>query len=243
MIYHARKGQQSYGEAIGILLIDYFAPFVPGDVGNATTYSYPVRYKVIEGWTFEQLCSKDKKMRDKVIEAAKELEREGVRAITGDCGYMAQYQQELAKELNVPVFMSSLLQVPFISRMLDSEEKVGIVCANSAALDDSLLEAMGINKSYPIYIKGLENKEHFHQAVIVENGTLDTNKMEEEVVSAVKELVQEDPKVKAILLECSMLPPYGAAVQEAVNLPVFDFITMIDYVYTAVVKKRFNGFL
>jgi len=243
MIYHARKGQQSYGEAIGILLIDYFAPFVPGDVGNATTYSYPVRYKVIEGWTFGQLCKKDKKMRDKVVEAAKELEREGVRAITGDCGFMAQYQQELTKELDVPVFMSSLLQVPFMSRMLRSDEKVGIVCVDSVALDDSLLEAVGIDKSYPIHIKGLENKEHFHQAVIEESGIIDTAKMEEEVVSVVKELVEEDPKVKIILLECSMLPPYAAAVQEAVNLPVFDFITMIDYVFSAVVKKRFNGFL
>ena len=67
--------------------------------------------------------------------------------------------------------------------------------------------------------------------------------IENEVVSVAKEMVEEDPKVKAILLECSALPPYGAAVQETVNLPVFDFITMINYVYSAIVKKKFKGFM
>jgi hypothetical protein len=58
-----------------------------------------------------------------------------------------------------------------------------------------------------------------------------------------KQIVDEDPAVKAILLECSLLPPYGAAVQEALDMPVFDYVTMINYVYSAVVKKRFEGFM
>jgi len=45
------------------------------------------------------------------------------------------------------------------------------------------------------------------------------------------------------LMESSVYPPYGAAVQEAVNLPVFDYVTMINYVYSSVVKKRFHGFM
>lgn len=40
---------------------------------------------------------------------------------------------------------------------------------------------------------------------------LDAKKVKQEVVSTVQELTMEDPKVKAILLECSLLPPYGAA--------------------------------
>ena len=34
----------------------------------------------------------------------------------------------------------------------------------------------------------------------------------------------------AIIMECSMLPPYSKAVQEATGLPVYDFINMIDFV-------------
>lgn len=244
MLYTKKhKRQQSFGQAIGILLIDCDAPFVPGDVGNATTYDYPVRYKPIYGWTFEQLYTKDQKMKNKVIEMAQELEAEGVRAITGDCGYMAQYQEDIANAVDIPVFMSSLLQVPFISKMLKKGEKVGILCANSEALDDSLLEAVGIDESYPIAISGLEKKEHFYNAVVIEDGTLDTELMEKEVVEAAKELVEKDPLIKAILLECSMLPPYAKAVQEAVGLPVFDFVTMINYVYSSVVQRRYDGYM
>jgi hypothetical protein len=32
-------------------------------------------------------------------------------------------------------------------------------------------------------------------------------------------------------------------VQEATGLPVFDYSTMIDYVFSAVVRKRFEGYM
>lgn len=100
---------------------------------------------------------------------------------------------------------------------------------------------MRVDSSIPLHIKGLENKENLAKAIIEEVGVPDSDKVEREVVSSVREVIQEEPKVRAILLECICLPPYGAAVQEAVNLPVFDFVTMINYVYSAVVKKDFMG--
>src|SRR5690349_23463818 len=42
------------------------------------------------------------------------------------------------------------------------------------------------------------------------------------------ETKERDPSIAAVVLECSMLPPYAKAVQEAVQLPVFDFITLIS---------------
>jgi hypothetical protein len=49
--------------------------------------------------------------------------------------------------------------------------------------------------------------------------------------------------IQALLMECSLLPPYGAAIQAAVNLPVFDYITMINFVFSAVVKQEYRGFM
>jgi Asp/Glu/hydantoin racemase len=100
-----------------------------------------------------------------------------------------------------------------------------------------------VDSSVPLLIKGLQGKEHFVSAVIKEEGLLDSQKIEQEVVSVAEEMVAQDSKVKIILLECSMLPPYAAAVQEAVNLPVFDFVTMIRYVFSAVVQRRYRGFM
>jgi len=241
MIYKAVKGQVSYGEAIGILLLDTYTPFIPGDVGNASTYSFPVRYKVVENFTVGRIFSHDLTAVDSLITAGKELVKEGVKAVTGDCGYMALYQKQIANELEVPVFLSSLLQVPFISSMLKADEKVGIIVANSEAFDRRLLDAVGITDDMHIKIQGLEKKKNFYQAAIIETGTLDADAVEREVVEAAMELTKDDPKVKAIILECSLLPPYGSAVQKAVNMPVFDYVTMINYVYSALVKRPFQG--
>ena len=47
--YTTRRGARNYGQAIGILQLDCSLPFIPGDVDNASTYRYPVLYKVVPG--------------------------------------------------------------------------------------------------------------------------------------------------------------------------------------------------
>lgn len=241
MKFQAIKGRVGYGQAIGILMIEDVEPFIPGDVANATTYNFPVRFKIVEGLTFDSIKKKDPTVIESVIKAGKELVKEGVRAITGDCGFMVLYQKQLANMLDVPVFMSSLLQVPFISMTLRQGEKIGIITADSLNLDRVFLKAAGINDTIPLHIAGLQDQPNF--SLIGRKGYIDSEKVENEVVSVARNMVEKDPLVKAILLECSMLPPYGAAIQEAVNLPVYDYITMINYVFSAVVKKRFSGFM
>jgi hypothetical protein len=243
MIYKAREGQASYGEAIGILLLDTFTPYIPGDVANASTYSFPVRFKKVENYTSERALRKDPTVFQSLLEAARELVEQGVRAITGDCGYMAIHQEELANQLEVPVFLTSLLQIPFISRIIGRSGKIGIICADSRQLDDAVLKKVSVESAIAIKIKGFENMENCRKTFAEQTGWLDSQKIQEEIISLAKEMTEQDPRVRAILLECSCLPPYGAAVQEAVGLPVFDYITMINYVFSAVVKKRFEGFM
>jgi len=61
------------------------------------------------------------------------------------------------------------------------------------------------------------------------------------VVECAQEMVREHPDIGAVLLECSDLPPFAAAVQDAVGLPVFDFITMINWIYRALVQRPYTG--
>ena len=240
MIIHAKKGQTSYGEAIGILMLDTFTPFIHGDVGNAATFPFPVRYQRVEGFTVTMALKKAGSVLDSIIEAAKELEREGVKAITGDCGYMILHQQKVTQSVSVPVFLSSLLQLPFILSILPDEKKAGIICANSESLDDSLLEAAGIRDTGRLVVHGMQNYPAFHDTFIRETGTLDTEKVRKEMTDAARSLIAEHPDTGAILLECSCLPPYAAAVHEATGLPVFDYITMINHVHAAIAPRRYE---
>ena len=243
MIHTIQKGRVSSGEAIGILLLDSSVPFIPGDVANATTYPFPVRFKKVEGFTAARALGKDPSVFESLLTAAQELVQQGVRAITGDCGFMAIHQKKLATELGIPVFLSSLLQIPFITNLIAVDAKVGIITADSRSLDADLLAAVGVSDVSNLVIGGLEDQRHFYQSVIEETGSLDAEAVEDEVVGVARRITAEDPKIRAILLECSLLPPYGAAVQESVNLPVFDYITMIKFVFSAVVKQRYSGFM
>jgi hypothetical protein len=175
------------------------------------------------------------------IEAGWKLVNEGVKAITGNCGFMVLYHDLMAKKFPVPVFMSSLLQLPFINRLLKPGEKVGIVTANGKTLTKKHLNVATNGIDIPVAVAGLEDQPHFYDAIHAEKGYLDFEKVEQEVVRVTQRLVQENEDVKAILFECTDLPPYAAAVQEAVNLPVFDFSTLVNYVFSALVRRRFDG--
>jgi hypothetical protein len=243
MIFETKRGRVSAGEAIGILLLDTSVPFIPGDVANATTYSFPVRFKKVENFTVARAIGKDPIVFDSLLAAAQDLVQQGVRAITGDCGFMGIHQKKLAHELGVPVFLSSLLQINFIKNLIGAEDKVGIITADSRSLDAALLTAVGVSDPSTLVIRGLEDSPQFYRFAIQETGFLDVEAVENEVVSLARDLVAQNPKTRAVLLECSLLPPYGAAVQDAVHLPVFDYITMINFVFSAVVKERFMGFI
>lgn len=243
MIYRTPKGQISSGEAIGILLLDTSVPFVPGDVANATTYSFPVRFQKVHGFTVSLALGKDPEIYGHLLNAAQELVQQGVRAITGDCGFMGIHQQKLARDLDVPVFLSSLLQIPFITNIIHSDAKIGIITADSRSLDTDLLSTVGVSNPTNLVISGLEDQPHFYQFAIEESGSLDTDAVRNEVVEIAQRMVAKDQRIRAILLECSLMPPYAAAVQETVKLPVFDYVTMINFVFSAVVKQEYAGFM
>lgn len=225
------------------MLLETYVPFIPGDVANATTYDFPVHFRKVDGYTVERALGKDPSVYDDLKAAAEDLVAQGVRAVTGDCGFMALHQKRLADELGIPVFLSSLLQIPFVQSILGDAAKLGVITADSRSLDAELLAAMDVHDTDRLVIAGLQDQEQFYRFAIEETGHLDAEAVQAEVVSVARELVQEDTTVRAILLECSLLPPYAAAVQEAVHLPVFDYVTMINYVFSAVVRQRFRGFI
>ena len=45
----ARGGKAVYGAALGILMLQARFPRIPGDMGNALTWPFPVLYKVVRG--------------------------------------------------------------------------------------------------------------------------------------------------------------------------------------------------
>ena len=244
-VYRIKSKSRSWdGEPIGILILDAAYPCIPGNVGNATTYDFPVRYKEVKGSSIERLLNeRDPSLLEPFIQGARELEAEGVRAVTGACGFMALFQPQVAAAVEVPVFLSSMLQVPFIRQTLRPGQKIGIVTANASVLTDEHFRNVGIAPETPMVVYGMEEQEEFRTSVLEEKGTLDSAKVEAEILGVADRMIAENPEVAAILLECSDLPPYAAAVHERTGRPVFDFVTMIRHVQSALVPKRYQGYM
>ena len=240
--FRARRGQVAYGYSVGIVCLEYYLPFIPGDVGNASTYDFPVLYREVKGATFDAIIVRqDPAMAPLIVEAAQELVRQGVKAVTSDCGYFGAYQSEVADSVPVPVFLSSLMQAPLILSTLGPSRKLGVLVANGASLRDEFLDRLGIVDRSRIVFRGLEDKTEFRRTVLDECGTLDVDAVEQEVVDAALEVQADHPELGAVLLECSDLPPYSAAVQAATGLPIFDWIGFINYVQQAVNAKPYTG--
>lgn len=231
-----------YGTTLGVLVMQSRVPCIPGSVSNASSYGYPVIHRVVKGLNVDRLVfQQDPSLAEPVIAEARELEKAGVSAITADCGYMALFQKQVAAAVNVPVSLSSLLQVPFVLSMLPAGRKVGIVCADATRLRPAILEAAGITASSSVVISGMNGKPAFWSAIMEESGELDSDAIEGELVDVSRQLTEANPEVGALLLECSEFPAYSAAVQAAVRRPVFDFMTMLNYLYASLAQKRYSG--
>jgi len=241
-VYATRRAAEAYGYSVGILLLDFRGAFVPGDVGNATTYPYPVLYKTVPGAAGARVLAGDPEIEGAVIEAAKWLESQGVKAISSDCGFFVNYQDAVAKAVKIPVALSSLIQLPFLSQFVGDRRSIGVITASSRALGNRVLELTGVEPEREVVVEGLQDQPHFKEACLDEGDELDTARIEAETVAVAKRMVKNHPNMGAILIECSMLPPYSKAVQDATGLPVVDFITLIDYVQKGTHQRAYQGY-
>jgi aspartate/glutamate racemase len=236
-------GKNIYGYPLGILMLETQFPRIPGDIGNATTWDFPVLYKIVKKATPDLVVRKGAPgLLGPYIQAAQELEREGVRAITTNCGFLALFQKEMASAVNIPVFTSSLMQVPLAYVMIKPSQKVGIITVHSKSLTQKHLSCVGADQ-VPHVIYGTEGEEEFSRVILDDEMELDVDKSREELIRVAKRMLLEHPEVGAVVLECTNMPPYAATIQKEIKLPIFDIYTLVIMVYHAVVKKEFSGII
>jgi len=229
-----RGGFNQYGFTVGILMLDTRFPRIPGDMGNAATFPFPVRYHRVSGAAPDLVVRRGAEgLLPAFIEGARQLEREGVGAITTNCGFLVKYQRELAEAVSVPVFTSSLLLVPLVHRLLPAGRRVGIMTVSAATLGAEHLRGAGIGSDIPIAVAGLETEKEFTRVLLGDELELDVELAREEHVRVARRLVGEHPDLGAIVLECTNMPPYAEDIQRETGLPVFDIVSLVTLVHAA----------
>lgn len=236
----AQGGFTNQGQTIGILMLDTKFPRIPGDVGNAFTFDFPVRYQTVIGANPTRVVKEaDPTLLQPFIDGAKALEAAGCDAITTSCGFLVMFQREIASAVDIPVLSSSLLQVPFVSSFLGPDKRVGILTARASSLGEKHFIGAGM-ENCSFAIQGMEEYPEFTNAFIEGHTTLDIQKAETEMVDSAQKLVNSNPDIGAIVLECTNMPPFAYAVQQAVRLPVFDIVTLVRYAAMGLLRGIFS---
>ncbi len=232
-------GQAVYGATIGILMLEARFARIPGDMGNAATWPFPVQYRVVPGASPERVVmQRAEGLLQPFLAAAADLVAHGAAAITTNCGFLSLFQRELAAHVGVPVATSALMQVPWVQATLPPGRRVGVVTISKASLTAAHLEAVGASAATPMV--GCEGgRELFPVLIAGKREALDTELAEQDVVSAALTLARSHPDIGAIVLECTNMPPYAAAVAKATRLPVFDIVTLVHWLHGAVQPQRF----
>ncbi|MCS6876806.1 MAG: aspartate/glutamate racemase family protein [Geminicoccaceae bacterium] len=233
-----RGGRAVYGAAIGILMLEARFPRIPGDMGNALTWPFPVHYRVVKGASPERVVrERARGLLEAFVEAGRELVALGCDGITTNCGFLAVFQRELASALGVPVAASSLLQAAAIQALLPPGRRVGILTVSAADLTAEHLRAAGVPEGTPVV--GTEGGREFTRVILGDRDELDPEAAEADLLAAAERLVTAHPEVGAILLECTNMCPYARAIAEHTGLPVFDMVGFVRWFQEGLRPRRF----
>ncbi|THF54808.1 aspartate/glutamate racemase family protein [Ollibium composti] len=232
-------GKSIYGASVGILMLDARFPRIPGDMGNATTWPFPVHYRIVRSATPDRVVRKGAEgLLGDFIAAARELVADGVDGITTNCGFLSLFQEELADAVGVPVATSSLMQVAMVNRLLPRGRRAGILTISASTLTPLHLDKAGVPAGTPVGTT--EGGREFTRAILGNELELDVEAARQDNIDAAAALVAANPDLGAIVLECTNMVPYAADIHAKTRLPVFSIETFVRWFQGALAPRTYG---
>ena len=234
----AKGGKSIYGASVGILMLDARFPRIPGDMGNAATWPFPVHYKIVRGASPDKVVRKGAEgLLGHFVDAARELVEDGVDGITTNCGFLSLFQEDLAEALPVPVVTSSLMQVEMVNKLLPRNKGAGVLTISGSTLTEAHLKAANVPEGTPIGTT--EGGQEFTRAILGNELELNVDLARDDNVEAALTLQRKHPEIGAVVLECTNMCPYAADIQLATGLPTFSIFDLIQWFQGSLSPKRF----
>lgn len=232
-------GKSIYGASVGILMLDARFPRIPGDMGNATTWPFPVHYRIVRSATPDRVVRKSAEgLLGDFIAAARELVADGADGITTNCGFLSLFQEELADAVGVPVATSSLMQVAMVNRLLPRGRRAGILTISASTLTPLHLEKAGVPAGTPVGTT--EGGREFTRAILGNELEIDVEAARQDNIDAAAALVAANSDLGAIVLECTNMVPYAADIHAKTRLPVFSIETFIRWFQGALAPRTYG---
>lgn len=234
---------------VGVLMLDTAFARPVGDIGNRNSFpGVPMRFARVRNAFANRIlgCHPETGLQalfPAFLREALSLQAQGALGITTSCGFLAPLQYQLAKELTVPVALSSLLQVAWAQSLLPPGKICGVITIDAERLTLAHLTSVGAAANTPIV--GMPRWGAFAELVLRESpsnspsnspssatGAADQagggqrKAIEAELISAARSLPSN---TGAIVLECTNLPPYRKALRRHTQLPIYDIETLVRW--------------
>lgn len=236
-----RKEKFDFGEKVGLMIFRGWYPAIsdPKHMANAQAYKFPVRIGFVDDpFNLKNIIEEgatDAWNLDNWISCARQLQEDGCKVLVGGCGLTGMMQSKLKEAVDIPVFTSTMMFIPFLQ--LTTKGKIGVITVNENSLsmnNNELFDELNINKD-SIIIRGMDQSKWAKGwSSQFNEDDYDKNIVENSLVQVAKKMVLENPDIQMIVLECTEMPPYADAVRKITGLPVFDAVQLVELVYNMV---------
>ena len=233
-----RGGKTVFGATLGILMLNTRFPRIPGDIGNAGTWPFPVQFGIVDAATPDRVVRGDAEpLFEDFVTAGQALVRTGCDGIATNCGFLIPFQDRLSDALGVPVATSSLLQVPMVEQTLPKGRRVGILTISVETLTDEHRRAAGIAPGTPVFGTGAGSE--FTEKILSDADDIDFGKARAENIQAARNLIGAHPDIGAIVLECTNMVPYAADIRRITGRPVYSIYSCLLWFQAGLLPRRF----
>ena len=213
---------------LGVLMLDTRFPRPEGDIGHPSAFSVPTRRCVVAGAWPNKIVQSGAGLRKAgvvapILQLVRRLEHDGAKAITTSCGFLVLLQNQMQAQVNIPVITSSLLQLPGLLRL---HPKVGVLTISSSKLGVEHLRAAGVprERMTDVVVQGVDAKSEFVAAILGNRPEMDIEKAAADVMAAALTLKKREPTLACVVLECTNMPPYRAAIEAATGLKTWALV-------------------
>jgi hypothetical protein len=198
-----------------------------GDIGHPDSFTIPVEFLTVPAATPDTVVSREAiapHVIEGFIEGAQRLIEQGCNVITTSCGFACAIHDELELAIAVPFVSSALNMIPILVERYGWHTTLPVITYDGRILSK---QHFGRFWSNNIVIQGIEEGQELYPVIKHDRPALNMPLAEHDVLSSVATVLRRYPSSKAIVFECTNLPPYRQAVEQRFGLPVYDIFSAL----------------
>lgn len=225
-----------------ILQLDTHFPRIPGDIACRDTYHRPVGIQIIDRAQVASVVNADPNGLDisGFAAALASLENVGTTSkdqiISTSCGFMIYFQESFSKMTEKTFISSSLIALPEL-RSRFSDPEIMVITFDADVLASPAYQPALDGFAGPVI--GLDKWMHLYEVISQDLDELDFHKAEMEMDQLITAALRRFDGVKAIMLECTNLPPYKHVIRRHFAGEIIDCLSVLEAASPGLVKDQY----